>query len=435
MKINKKKVFRIHSWIGIKLSILFFVVCFTGTLATLSDEMDWLFMSGMRAEPSEQLAPLNVMAANVNKAWPNGRFTGLSSGEESYLCSTAYVIQDGVRWFVFVNPYTGAVQGATTLTFYRFFRDLHYYLFIPFQIGHFTVLMFAFLLLISLVTALLFYKKWYKKLFELKRGNGRMVFYRSLHRLIGVWSVPFMIVFSITGIWYFLERTDTANISKVANTRTPKLEVNVSDSTYMANLSTMFDYDRAVMAAQKAIPGLTVNSISLPSSNSRPVYITGKSHVLLVRDRANRVYVHPESYEVIQVQNADEIGTVTYLNDIADPLHFGDWGGLATKIIWFVGGLGISALILTGLWIAFKRKVRDRDLQRAQRMGAFKYINWGFLLAFLGYMFHTLYVKYEATTIVFYVVAIGVLICIALGWYLFDYKIKQSLRREGLKKS
>ncbi|HBS12889.1 MAG TPA: hypothetical protein DEO36_10170, partial [Flavobacteriaceae bacterium] len=44
MKINKKFFLKIHSWIGIKLSILFFIVCFSGTLATLSLEMDWLFI-------------------------------------------------------------------------------------------------------------------------------------------------------------------------------------------------------------------------------------------------------------------------------------------------------------------------------------------------------------------------------------------------------
>ncbi len=49
MKLNKKAFFQIHSWIGIKLSILIFIVCFSGTLATLSHEMDWLFIPEIRA--------------------------------------------------------------------------------------------------------------------------------------------------------------------------------------------------------------------------------------------------------------------------------------------------------------------------------------------------------------------------------------------------
>lgn len=392
--------------------------------------MDWLFFPASRATPQTERASINLMAENVIKAWPNARLGSIGAGEEPYLCSTAFVIQEGVRHFVFVNPYTGDVQGSTTLTFYRFFRDLHYYLFIPFQIGHFTVLIFGFLLLISLVTALIFYKNWYRKLFELKRGGNRLSFFKSLHKLVGVWSVPFMIIFSITGIWYFLERTNTGNISRIANTRTPTLEVPVSDSVYMANLPKVIDYDRLVAAAQEVMPTLKVKSISIPSSKKRPVYITGTSHVPLVRNRANRIYIHPETYEVVKVQRAENLNTTTYLNDIADPLHFGDWGGLTTKIIWFVGGLAISGLVLTGVWIALKRKMRSRRQQKTQRLGLWKYINWAVLITFLYYMFGTLVNRYKASETVLTAVIIGLLVFAFLGWYLFDYKIKKSLAKE-----
>ncbi|MEM6633619.1 MAG: PepSY-associated TM helix domain-containing protein, partial [Bacteroidota bacterium] len=60
---------------------------------------------------------------------------------------------------------------------------------------------------------------------------------------------------------------------------------------------------------------------------------------------------------------------------IADPLHFGYWGGLITKIIWFFGGLSISGLVLTGIWISLKRKVKDRQRRKAQRLGVWKYVN------------------------------------------------------------
>ena len=425
LKINKKIWFNIHSWIGIKLSILFFMVCFSGTLATLSNEMDWLFIPAARAKPSEQRASVNLMAKNVQEAFPEGKLLGIFAGEAPYLCTTASVYQDGHVWSVFVNPHTGKVQGATALTFYRFFRDLHYFLFIPFQVGNYIVLFFAFPLLVSLITALYFYKKWYKKLFELKTGKGKLVFYRSLHRLVGVWSVPFVIVFSVTGIWYFLERSNTANIARIGNARIPKLEV-PTDSLHVANIGTLFDYDRAVAASVEAIPTLQVNTIFLPTVASSPVYITGKSHVPLVRNRANKVFIHPQTYEVVKVQKAEKMGTIMYLNDIADPIHFGDWGGLTTKIIWFFGGLGISALILTGLWIAFKRKVAKR-LQKKQRMGWWKYIHWLIFAAMLFFMYYFLANRYQVETRVFLVVATGLAVFVFSGWYLFSYRIRKAV--------
>ncbi len=434
MKINRKAFFKIHSWIGIKLSILFFVVCFSGTLATLSHEMDWLFFPGMRATAQQELAPKNQLVQNIQKAYPKGEIEYWSAAAEPYLCDIVYVKTDGQRYYVFANPYTGEVQGATTLTFQRFFRDLHYYLFIPFQIGHFTVLLFAFLLIISMGTALLFYKKWYKKLFELKTGKGPVVFFRSLHRLVGVWSVPFVILFSITGIWYFTERANIGGVSDIANAGAPPMEMQITDSTRFANISYTFDYDRAVRTAESQIAGLAVKDIVPPSIN-RPAYLTGTSTVPLVRNRANRIYLHPETYEVVHVQKAETMPTVTWLNDIADPLHFGYWGGLATKIIWFVAGLGISGLVLTGIWVSLKRRFKSRQQQKAQQMGIWKYINWAIFIIMLSFMYYFLIVRYSASITALTVITIGWVVFIALGWYIFDYKIKQTVRREKVKKS
>ena len=392
--------------------------------------MDWLFVPEMRAVPGSSRTPMNEMVQNISEAYPNGKLEFFAAPDAAYLCNVAYVMNEGKRWYVFVNPYTGEVQGANTLTFQRFFRDLHYFLFIPLQIGHFTVLVFGFLLFVSLITALMFYKKWYKKLFELKRGKGRVVFYRSLHRLIGVWSVPFMILFSVTGIWYFLERTNTADISKISNTRSPKLEKPIKDSLYFDRLSYSIDYDKAIEMAQLVIPGLMVKDVVPPATMNGVIYMNGKSSVPLVRNRANRVYIHPQTYKVLKVQKAEDIGATMWLNDIADPLHFGYWGGLATKIVWFFGGLGISTLILTGLWIGFKRKVKNVQKQKAQKMGIWKYINWVIFGVILFFMYYFLIVRYHVSSEVLTFITVSLTIFILLGWYLFDFKIKKVVRKE-----
>ena len=114
------------------------------------------------------------------------------------------------------------------------------------------------MLFISMTTALFFYKKWWRKLFQLKIGKGRLAFFRSLHRLVGLWSVPFAVLFSITGIWYFVERTNLGGVSKIANTRSPSIEAPRLDSAVFATISYDIDYDKAGQSAINAIPGLTV---------------------------------------------------------------------------------------------------------------------------------------------------------------------------------
>lgn len=427
MKLNKKSFFQIHSWIGIKLSILFFIVCFSGTLATLSNEMDWLFYPGLRAEKVGERVPYNELAKVIGQAFPSGQLSYWLMHDESYLNDIAYVEVGNQRYYVFVDAYKGKVTGSTTVTFQRFFRDFHYYLFIPFyQIGYFLVLIFAFFLLATLVTALVFYKKWWKKFLDFKSGTNPLVFFRSLHRIVGLWSLPFALLFSVTGIWYFIERTNIGNVSGISNPPSPKLEAKNLNFESQASMSYTLDYDLAANKALEAIPNLKIGGIVPTNSLSNPIYIRGKSSVPLVRKRSNRVYIDPLTYEVIEVQKATEIHTVMYLNDIADPLHFGNWGGLLTKIIWFVAGLSLSGLILTGIWIAMKRQVKKAKNLSAETLGFWKYFNWGIAITIFGFMYSFMLVRYSISWTSFSLVTAILGGLAFLTWYVFVKKIREA---------
>ncbi|MBV6645066.1 MAG: PepSY domain-containing protein [Cyclobacteriaceae bacterium] len=406
--------------------MLFFVVCLSGTFATISHELDWLFNQAMRVAPSDVYASKNSIVGSIREQYPEGIIQFWNDPPEPYLCDIIYVMEGTQRKYVFANPHTGQIQGDATLTIQRFFRDLHYYLFIPFQIGHFTVLLFAFLLFISIGTALFFYKNWYRKLFEIKTGKGTVVLFRSLHRLVGVWSIPFVILFSLTGIWYFLERTNTASISEIANTKSPTIDGIAEDGKAFAQIRREIDYDRAVDIAELVLPGLQVKDILPPANEKAPIYLNGVTDVPLVRDRANRVYLHPVTYEVLQMQNAKQLSPITWLNDIADPLHFGYFGGLFTKLVWFLGGLGISFLVATGIWISLKRKIKNLKKVNSRKMGVWKSINGFFLLLMFGFMYHSLFSRYAINAFQFMVITLGWLLLYLTINYVFNTMIKKS---------
>lgn len=431
MKFKKKTFFKIHSWIGIRLSILFFIVCFSGTLATLSLEMDWLFNPASRASPQKELVSRNTIVSNFNAKYPKAKLGYWKRPEAAYFCDIIYKNKDGATTYVFANPYTGEIQGEVQITFQRFFRDLHYYLFLPFQqIGNYMVLAFAFLLLISLVTALSFYKKWWRKLFKLKTGKGSLVFFRSLHRLVGLWSIPFCLLISITGIWYFIERSNIGDVGDIANPKPPKIET-VSEKSLAKkdDLQFSIDYERAINLAKDEIPGLEVGDVLPPHNSSGLLYLTGKSDVPLVRQRANRIYVNPYNYELVKTQKAKEIGITMWLNDIADPLHFGSWGGLITKIIWFVFGLAISLLVLSGIWITLKRKAIKRKKSQKKVMGTWRYINWGVTAIIIFFMYFNMVDRYHITSKTLLIISVGWLAFLFLGYYFFVYRLNKTIKK------
>lgn len=393
--------------------------------------MDWLFNPATRATPSTEIAPRNTIVRNFKEAYPGAGISYWARAEEPYLCDVLY--RDGPgneRSYVFANPYTGEIQGESGVTFARFFRDFHYYLFIPFQVGNYLVLAFGFLLFISMATALLFYKRWWRKLFELQTGKGTLVLFRSLHRLIGLWSVPFSVLFSITGIWYFLERSNIADIGDISNPPYPEITTVDPEPSRENNASVTIDYDQAVAISEKEIAGLRVGSIVPSVSGDRPIYLTGYSEVPLVRERANRVYLHPRTYEVLHVQKAGEIPTVMWINDIADPLHFGTWGGLPTKILYFFFGLGISSLVLSGIWVTYKRKALKVKRKRQQVMGFWRYINWAVNLAILFFMYSLMITRYSMSAPIIIAISLGWVLCTLLGYYLFVYRLNRQVAKE-----
>jgi len=120
-----------------------------------------------------------------------------------------------------------------------------------------------------------------------------------------------------------------------------------------------------------------------------------------------------------------------WLNDIADPLHFGYWGGLITKIIWFVFGLGISSLTLSGIWTILKRKALNKRKESSKTLGVWKYINLVIYAVMMYFMYTKLIVQYRTSTIGVILISIGWLVCIGLAYYIFVYLLNKAVKEDA----
>ncbi|WP_052389152.1 PepSY-associated TM helix domain-containing protein [Belnapia moabensis] len=200
--------FLVHSWLGFKLSLVLGVICLSGSLASVSHEIDWLLTPTLRssAPPS---APMAWGAAGdaLAEAYPGARIDTVRVPEGPGFAATAIVtLPDGRQRIAHLDPSTGRVQGdASRQTVQRFLRDLHMWLFITNSWGLVTVSAFSIPLLASLVTGLVVYKRFWRGFFRLRLRAGPRVLVGDLHRLIGLWSLWFVVVIGVTGVWYLVE--------------------------------------------------------------------------------------------------------------------------------------------------------------------------------------------------------------------------------------
>ncbi len=348
-----KSWFRVHSFTGVITGLLLFVICWSGTVAVLSNEIDWLVTPEARVDPGDGRASWSSIVSAVQSAYPEATVTWLS--EPLYSGSAAQVLvdlpdQDAV--WVYVDPYTSEVLGSHSyFNVQRFFRSFHRNLFMP-GIGIYLVSLFGLTLLVSLVAALMFYKRWWRRFLRWPRRRSR-AYWSELHKVGGLWSLWFLVVIAVTGIWYLVEasRADFVD-GKVSYAGDSDYAVHELDTPPIDTDRPVMSIDTLLDKAAEHRPDLQVSTVYLGAS---AIEVHGQSDHLLVRDRANRIHLDRYTGEVIYNQTPHDYSLYWRWSDTADPLHFGNFGGLWSKTIWFVFGLALCGLILTGTYLHARR--------------------------------------------------------------------------------
>jgi uncharacterized iron-regulated membrane protein len=277
-KSRSKLWFLVHSWLALPIWFFVLIVCVTGTLAVVSQEIVWLANPQMRASQPSDDAPLlsydQVLAA-IKQAEPQTLVESISRPDESHFALDVEVsYPDGRSQTVYVNPYTGVIQGpAPDFNFKAFTRALHGWWLVPFTNGFswgwYLVSFLGLPMLASLVTGLVVYKRFWKGFFKptLRFRHGARIFWGDFHRLSGIWSIWFIAVISITGTWFLIQAILADN--QVSISSEPIIPAMSRESVPMSSDASpppRISLDRAVQIAEQHIPGLEVSFVSLPGN-------------------------------------------------------------------------------------------------------------------------------------------------------------------------
>jgi uncharacterized iron-regulated membrane protein len=341
--------YRLHSLFGLKLSLFLAFICATGTVATVSHELEWLFMPQVRASAAPAQPDWGAMWDAARAQHPDGWVRSLGTYDRSdadYFAKAADVaLPNGREVTLLVDPGTNRVTGTLpAVSFHSFMRGLHYYLFTPGDWGFYAVSALGFVLLGSLVTGLLVYKRFWKGLLRRPRFERESrTWLGDLHRLGALWTLPFLLIISLTSIWYFFERMEPAWESE------PPTAAPLRDAPDGATVA------RWAQTVQVAMPGLKITSVSLPWSDGDPVTVQGEWRAWLVRERTNAAFIDPVSGRLLGLRVAHQLPATERWVHTADPLHFGNFAGLPAKLLWVVFGIGLTGLAVTGAIIHGKR--------------------------------------------------------------------------------
>ncbi|MBL4719310.1 MAG: PepSY-associated TM helix domain-containing protein [Erythrobacter sp.] len=345
---------KVHQWVGLKLSLFMTFILFTGTSAVLSAEIDWLLQPSLRVAPASVEGPIAwAEIADNARGYPGvARATYISAPTASaFAVKVAVEDEAGDLFFLHAHPTTGDIQGAGPwVGAHRVLRNMHRHLNLPTSLGVPIVSSLAFLLLISLVTSFVVYKKWWRGFAKPLRNRDARTWWGDFHRLAGVWSLWFVALITLTSLWYFVESLGGNAPPHPRVERGAPVEKGQSDEGSLA---------AAIEAALEAYPGLEVKNVQLPGEEG-VLQLNGEYQAVLVRPRSNAVYVDARTGEVLLTTDGRELNLHQRVGEIADPLHFGYFGGYWTKVPWFLFGLATTGLSLSGAAIYSLRIARER---------------------------------------------------------------------------
>ncbi len=370
--------FHVHSWIGVTAGLMLFIIAWSGTMAVFSHEIDWALNPAIRAEG--EVRSWSAIERAVRAAYPDALITAINAPFAPGFA--AEVDLDSPRdnlMRVYVHPETARIQGATSFfNVQRFFRSFHMELFIgPGRLGIYIVSAFSLALLASMVTALVFYKRWWRGFFRLRGARGAKVLMSDLHKFAGVWNLAFVVIMVITGVWYFIEALDNDN-RFFPRLREP---ASITRDGPVEALS----LDDLVARTRALRPELEIRAVYPPAKPGDTAWMAGQGGHVLVRDGADRVILDTATGDVLRNQYVRNLPLYFRWVETADALHFGTFGGLISRILWLVFGVGLSALCLTGAYVqAQKQRRADRRWPRVAIVAAGAATGGVLILASLG---------------------------------------------------
>jgi uncharacterized iron-regulated membrane protein len=337
----------VHQWVGLKLAIFMSFICLTGTLAVVSHEIDWLLQPTLRVAPSSVVGEPDWARIHAGaRDWRReAQVQYMSAPVAGAFAATAVVeYPDETLKILHIHPTTGRVQGeGTWVGAQRVLRNMHRHLNLPVKYGVPLVGLLAILLLISLVTSFWVYKKWWRGFFKPIRWRDARTAWGDVHRLMGLWSLWFVLLMALTGVWYLVEEL---GLEAPPGREAPPAQAGTSSAGRGAT-----DVAAGLAAARAALPGLRIEHVSLPLAPGDALTFSGQLDAVLVRERANAVAVDSAGTTVLLVRRGEELNVHQRISEMADPLHFGTFGGYWTKVPWFLFGLMLTGLSVSGIAI------------------------------------------------------------------------------------
>jgi uncharacterized iron-regulated membrane protein len=359
IRFMRKNLFKWHSVSALIALVPLIVIAVTGSILVFKVEIDSLLMPShmnVNVEPSATRQPLQDLVKNIEQSHPNHVLGTWELFDDKQRTDAAYIIsKDKGEWFkVYLNQYTNQVLSkpvGLTHDITDWLVSLHY-TFLLGMTGTVLGFVFAIILLFLGISGIILHRQFWKKLFTLRWQAARRIFYSDVHKFIGITASPVILILAFTGGYW--------NMAEVLHEVEEHSEghVMVKQAIYNQRLP----LESIMASTSDKLAGFKTSYITFPYEDDLHISFYGElpDTSFLTSQYASVITYNRDDGNWMSTYDIRTASTFAVVVDSFRRLHFGNFGGLTSKIIWCVLGLSPLWLSLTGLYFYLFRQKKFR---------------------------------------------------------------------------
>ncbi|RBP50656.1 PepSY-associated TM helix domain-containing protein [Arenicella xantha] len=345
-----------HSWMGLFVGALMYLICLSGTLAVYFEEFErWEqptaqeffdFDIGMVDRAFNRL-----LASGDTEVTPHMYVTLPTQGNPR-----VGLITENEGWFM---NQAGELTSSTAHPWTDVLTDLHLYLHLPKAWGMIVVSALGAMLLALVISGFASHRTLFKDAFKLRLFGNKQLEQTDIHNRLSVWGAPFHLMIGATGAFFGFSMVVVALYAAVYH----------NNDTDRVTQLVFGDEPELSQEIGRVELAKAFNQMPELAPNTKPilaiVHDTGTpgQFIEIYAQYPNRLiysdnFVFDASGNFIKQEGFSDGAIGKQIIYSMYRLHFGHFGGWWTKVVYVLLGLALTVISVSGIniWLAKRRR-------------------------------------------------------------------------------
>ena len=359
--------FKLHLILGLSAGFILLIVGFTGAMLSFEREILSAINQDTYKVTVFDKAKLSTkeLLEKFQEQKPQSKINGItiSSFEDDSVSINVAGEGENARKGVtyYVNPYTAEILPELKgVSFFKTVENIHRRLLLDDlgkQVVAFSVVSLLFLMFSGIYIYFPRIKKSFSQSLKLNFQSKGRFFLANLHSAIGMWVIPFYLVFCLTGLYWSYDFVSNGlhTITGVEKPKKPQMQGFLGEKISFDDISLAVDTFKNLVENK-------YSSAALRFPQKGSVYSFDYLAVDVPHERAkNKIEFDIKTNQVSKHEKYEDKTLTQKLMGSILPLHTGEYFGVVGQTLMFLASLMMPLFAITGLMLYVKRTKKKKS--------------------------------------------------------------------------